>query len=91
MLNKTNAMIDPEEDLILPDEPENDPEDQQSQQDVHSDGVEADEEAATASDNIPDIEGLKAADKASEASYTLDVDKGIAPKQKPKEDTNLKD
>jgi len=52
--------------------------DQRSQQDVQSDGIDdipASEEDNTASE----IDNLSQADKAAEASYTLNVDKGIAP------------
>ena len=71
-------MIDPKDKTPL-DAQENDPEDQQSQQDVHSDGIEGTDEVV--GETEPDVEGLQAADKASEAAFTLNVDKGIAPKE----------
>lgn len=52
--------------------------DQRSQQDVQSDGIDdvpASEEDETASE----IDNLSQADRASEASFTLNVDQGIAP------------
>ncbi|MBW4891381.1 hypothetical protein KXQ82_16755 [Mucilaginibacter sp. HMF5004] len=61
-------------------ESENDAEDQQSQQDIHSDGIEGTDDVIL-TETEPDIEGLQAADRASESSFTLNVDKGIAPKK----------
>ncbi|MBB5638546.1 hypothetical protein HDE68_004478 [Pedobacter cryoconitis] len=54
--------------------------DQLSQQDVQSDGIDAipPSEADTLA---AEIDNLKQADKSSEASYTLDVDRGFAPKK----------
>ena len=60
-----------------------DTEDQISQQDVHSDGFEIDPDDITLS-NTPDTEGLEAASRASEPSYTLNLDEPPA-KPKPKE------
>ena len=71
-------MIDPKDQTPL-NESENDAEDQQSQQDIHSDGIEGTDEIV--GEEEPDVEGLNAADKASEAAFTLNVDKGIAPKK----------
>jgi len=71
-------MIIPENSTPL-NESENDAEDQQSQQDIHSDGIEGTDEIV--GEEEPDVEGLQAADKASEAAFTLDVDKGLAPKK----------
>jgi hypothetical protein len=75
-------MITPDEDEIIPtgENSENDAEDQESQKDVHSDGLEGRDDEPTYIE--PDVEGLSAADEASEAAYTLDVDKGLA---KPKD------
>lgn len=59
---------------------ENDSDEQRSQQDVHSDGI--DPVPPTEEDELAsEIDHLSQADKASEASFTLDVDKGIAPKK----------
>jgi hypothetical protein len=69
-------MIIPENNTPL-DDNEN-AEEQRSQQDVQSDGIDgapASEEDTHASD----LDNLSQADRASEASYTLNVDKGIAP------------
>lgn len=72
-------MIIPEK-RIPEQEPENDPDDQQSQQDTHSDGIELVQETTT--DTEPNIEALNTANKASEPAFTLDVSKGIAKKKK---------
>jgi hypothetical protein len=71
-------MIEPEDSTPL-NESENDAEDQQSQQDFHSDGIEGTDEVQ--GEVEPDTEGLQAADEASEPSFTLDVDRGTAPKK----------
>ncbi|WP_158797735.1 hypothetical protein [Pedobacter sp. L105] len=57
---------------------EDEADDQVSQQDVQSDGIDpipASEDDKEASD----LDNLSQADKASESSFTLNVDKGIAP------------
>jgi hypothetical protein len=69
--------------MITPDDttPLNNPEeadDQRSQQEVQSDGIDAvpaSEEDTTAAD----LDKLSQADKASESSFTLNLDGGIAP------------
>jgi PKD repeat protein len=71
-------MIEPENSTPQ-NESENDAEDQQSQQDIHSDGIEGTDEVV--GETEPDVDGLQAAEKASEAAFTLNVDKGIAPKK----------
>ncbi|MET1056180.1 MAG: hypothetical protein ABWY16_12800 [Pedobacter sp.] len=68
-------MITPEDNTSFNEE---EADEQFSQQDVQSDGIDAvppTEEDKTASE----IDNLTQADKASESSFTLDVDKGIAP------------
>jgi len=68
-------MITPEDNTSFNEEEQDE---QFSQQDVHSDGIEAippSEEDKAASE----IENLSQADKASESSFTLNVDNGIAP------------
>lgn len=71
--------------MITPEEstPENnfeETDEQASQQDVHSDGIdpvppsEEDEQAS-------EIDNLSQADRASESSFTLNLDGGIAPKK----------
>ena len=59
---------------------EEEEDDQLSQQDVQSDGIDAvppSEEDTQATE----VENLKQADKASEAAFTLNFDKGYAPKK----------
>ncbi|SEA79223.1 hypothetical protein [Pedobacter hartonius] len=68
-------MITPEDNASFNEE---EADEQFSQQDVQSDGIDAvppSEEDVAASD----IDNLSQADKASESSFTLNVDKGIAP------------
>ncbi len=76
-------MRTPDEDEIIPtgENLENDAEDQESQKDVHSDGLEGTDEPDY---QEPDIQALNAADKASEAAYTLDVDRDGKPQPKNK-------
>jgi hypothetical protein len=67
-------------DKIPVDDSENsDANDQQSQQDVHSNGVD-EQFDANAPDSTPPIDLLRQASDASEASFTLDADRGVAPK-----------
>lgn len=67
-------------DKIPVDDSENsDANDQQSQQDVHSNGLD-EQFDANAPDSAPPIDLLQQASDASEASFTLDVDRGVAPK-----------
>lgn len=74
-------MITPGEDEIIPsgENSENDAEDQESQKDVHSDGLERSYEPGD--HQKPNIQALNAADRASEAAYTLDVDRDRKPKE----------
>jgi len=68
-------------DKIPVDDSENsDANDQQSQQDIHSNGVD-EQFDANAPDSAPPIDLLQQASDASEASFTLDVDRGVAPKE----------
>lgn len=82
-------MITPENQVPLDDSENSDSEDQQSQQDIHSNGFDDNTDAGTEDNVEADAARLQQADKASEAAYTLDIDKGIAPKVVKKEDTNL--
>jgi len=69
-------MITPENNTPL--DNNEDVEEQRSQQDIQSDGI----DAAPASEediHASDLDNLSQADSASEASYTLNADKGIAP------------
>ncbi len=55
-------------------------EEQRSQQDIQSDGIDAvpaSEEDVTASD----LDNLTQADKASESSFTLNADRGLTPEK----------
>ncbi|MCX2480944.1 hypothetical protein OQY15_17700 [Pedobacter sp. MC2016-15] len=68
-------MITPEDNSSFNEEEQDE---QFSQQDVQSDGIDAippSEEDKAASD----VENLTQADRASESSFTLNVDNGIAP------------
>jgi len=76
-------MRTPDEDEIIPtgENLENDAEDQESQKDVHSDGLEGTDDPDY---QEPDIQALNAADKASESAYTLNVDRDGKPESKDK-------
>lgn len=74
-------MINPDDIIPLDDTDDSDKEDQISQQDIHSNGLE-EERIPQAESDQPAIDLLQQASDASEASFTLDVDKGIAPKGK---------
>ena len=66
-------MIIPGEDIPLDDSFDNDPEDQQSQEDIHSNGFDEEDEPDYANmDGDVDPAELKQAYDASEPSYTLD-------------------
>jgi hypothetical protein len=67
-------MIIPGEDIPLDDSYDNDPEDQQSQEDIHSNGFDEEDEPDYAAMDEVDPAELKQAYNASEASYTLDFD-----------------
>jgi hypothetical protein len=68
-------MIIPGEDIPLDDSFDNDPEDQQSQEDIHSNGFDEEDEPDYANmDGDVDPAELKQAYDASEPSYTLDDD-----------------
>ena len=71
-------MITPENDATFNDDDAN--EDQLSQQDIQSDGIE-DVPASEEDENASELDHLAQADRASEASFTLDVDKGFAPEK----------
>ena len=74
-------MISPDDLIPLDDAEDSDKEDQMSQQDIHSNGLDEERISAAESDQ-PATDLLKQALDASESSFTLDVDKGIAPKDK---------
>lgn len=73
-------MITPENKVPLDDAENDDAADQQSQQDIHSNGFDAHIDDS-ADDIEPNTDLLDQAFDASEASFTLDADRGIAPKQ----------
>ncbi|MGZ3749872.1 MAG: hypothetical protein ACXVA2_00970 [Mucilaginibacter sp.] len=72
-------MITPDNKIPLDDSENSDAEDQQSQQDIHSNGLDEQFDSSK-EESAPAIDLLQQASAASEASFTLDVDKGIAPK-----------
>ena len=73
-------MINPDDQIPLDDTEDSDKEDQMSQQDVHSNGLD-EERIPTAENDQPAIDLLQQASDASEPSYTLDVERD-APKKK---------
>jgi hypothetical protein len=79
-------MIIPDK-IPVDDSQNSDAQDQQSQQDVHSNGVD-EQFDPNAPDSEAPIDLLRQASDASEASFTLDTDRGIAPKA---EDKNKKE
>jgi hypothetical protein len=83
-------MIIPENNIPLDDSENSDSEDQQSQQDIHSNGFNEDPEATIADDSASDADRLRQADQAAESAYTLNIDKGIAPRVEKKNDSNIK-
>ncbi|HEY8928073.1 MAG TPA: hypothetical protein VIM55_02720 [Mucilaginibacter sp.] len=70
-------MITPDNELPIDDSFENDPDDQQSQQDVHSNGLD-DFEVDELPDEQADTDKLRRAYDASESSYTLHLGDGPA-------------
>jgi hypothetical protein len=84
-------MITPENQVPLDDAENPDQADQQSQQDIHGNGFDTTNEAGAEYDGEDDGDRLQQADRASEAAFTLDLGKSIAPKAETKEDTNIKD
>jgi len=74
-------MITPDDIIPLDDSDDSDKEDQMSQQDIHSNGLE-EERVPAAENDQPAIDLLQQASDASEPSFTLDLDKNIAPKAK---------
>ena len=74
-------MINPDDIIPLDDSDDSDKEDQMSQQDIHSNGLE-EERIPQAESDQPAIDLLQQASDASEPSFTLDLDENIAPKGK---------
>jgi hypothetical protein len=75
-------MIDPENKIPLDDSENSDSEDQQSQQDIHSNGFDDTNEGPTEDDGSADAANLQQADRASEPAYTLNLDADKAPAKK---------
>jgi hypothetical protein len=71
-------MIIPDNKVPLDDSENSDKEDQMSQQDIHSNGLD-EERIPPRTRDQPNTDHLQQASDASEASFTLDVDKGIDP------------
>ena len=65
-------MINPDDELPPDDSDESEMDDQQSQRDIHSNGLDEDYEGSTVDDDDPAL--LKQAYDAAESSYTLDFD-----------------
>ncbi len=72
-------MISPDNKIPIDDSEDSDSGDQQSQQDIHSNGLD-EQFDSSAEESSPAIDLLQQASDAAEASFTLDADKGIAPK-----------
>jgi len=72
-------MINPDDKIPVDDSEDSDPTDQQSQQDIHSNGLDEVFDSS-AEESAPPIDLLRQASDASESAFTLDVDRGYAPK-----------
>jgi hypothetical protein len=72
-------MINPEDQIPLDDTEGSDKDDQMSQQDIHSNGLD-EERIPPAENDQPEIDLLQQASDASEPSYTLNL--GDEPKKK---------
>jgi len=73
-------MITPENNIPLDDSQNSEAEDQQSQKDIHSNGLD-ETDTVNEDEEQPNTELLKQSYDAAEPSYTLDVDQGIADKE----------
>jgi hypothetical protein len=74
-------MINPDDEIPIDDAENSDKEDQQSQQDIHSNGLD-ESFLLTKEDSSPNTDLLQQALDAAEPSFTLDVEKDAAPKKK---------
>jgi len=72
-------MINPDDKIPVDDAEGADAGDQRSQQDIHSNGLD-EQFDSSAEESAPPIDLLRQASDASEAAFTLDVDRGIAPR-----------
>lgn len=73
-------MINPDDKIPVDDAQDADTADQRSQQDIHSNGLNEQDESS-ADESAAPIDLLSQASEASEAAFTLDYDRGIAPKE----------
>jgi len=76
--------INPEDNVPLDDAVNSESDDQQSQKDIHSNGFNENFDHPEGNEK-PNTQILKQAFDASESAYTLNVDRGIAPKKDQKE------
>ena len=74
-------MINPDDQIPVDDAENSDQEDQQSQQDIHSNGLD-ENFLLTKEDDSPNTDLLKQAMDAAEPSFTLNLDQDAAPKKK---------
>ena len=74
-------MITPDNQIPIDDSQSDDAEDQQSQQDIHSNGLDDVPEPGDTVD-FADPDKLQQAYDASESAYTLDLDESKTPKKK---------
>ncbi|WP_342328173.1 hypothetical protein [Pedobacter sp. FW305-3-2-15-E-R2A2] len=72
--------INPEDNVPLDDAINSESDDQQSQKDIHSNGFDENFDLPEGNEQ-PNTQILKQAFDASESAYTLNVDRGIAPKK----------
>jgi hypothetical protein len=81
--------INPEDNVPLNDAVNSESEDQQSQKDIHSNGFDENFDLPEGNEQ-PNTQILKQAFDASESAYTLNVDRGIAPKKDQQENDKKK-
>lgn len=72
--------INPEDNVPLDDAVNSESEDQQSQKDIHSNGFDENFDLPEGNEQ-PNTQILKQAFDASESAYTLNPDRGVAPKK----------
>ena len=72
--------INPEDNVPLDDAVNSESDDQQSQKDIHSNGFDENFDLPEGNEQ-PNTQILKQAFDAAESAYTLNVDRGIAPKK----------
>jgi len=74
-------MINPDDQIPVDDAENSDQDDQQSQQDIHSNGLD-ENFLLTKEDDSPNTDLLQQAMDAAEPSFTLNVDQDTPPKKK---------